>query len=65
MKAETLVSDDAIVRFEGRDYRLQAGEVYLLKLGKYGNPHWARAPHTYRRIIAVVRALHDAAFEAA
>ena len=55
MKTETLVSDDAIVRFEGRDYRLPAGKVYLLKLGKYDNPHWARAPQRYRRIVAAVR----------
>ncbi|WP_250477638.1 MULTISPECIES: hypothetical protein [unclassified Caballeronia] len=45
--------------FEGRAHEVRGGLVYMRKLGKSGEWHWARAPHTYHRIIAAVLDLHQ------
>jgi hypothetical protein len=47
------------IRYGGRTYQVRDGVVYLCKISKAGEYHWARAPHTYHRVIAAVLALHE------
>lgn len=44
---------------QGRTYQVRDGVVYIMKLSKAGEYHWARVPHTYHRVSAAVLALHE------
>ena len=49
----------SFITYDKRRYQVQGGKVYMCKLSKAGEWHWARVPSTYHRVLTAVLALHE------